>query len=79
MEENTEHLMLEYLKVLQVGQTRIERQLEEHAHRLERIELVLSTLCQQAAGVQEAVLSQSLLVGRQADRLDRIERVLENI
>lgn len=73
----TEGLVPDYLKVLQAGQDRIERQLEEQSYRLGRLEQVLSDLYQQISRQEEALVGQSLVLGRLADRLDRIERRLE--
>lgn len=77
MSEDTENLLLDYLKVLQAGQERIERQLEEQSYRLGRLEQVLSNLHQQIGQQEEPLVGQSLVLGRLADRLDRIERRLD--
>ena len=77
MNENAENLLLDYLKVLQAGQERMERQLEEQSYRLGRLEQVLSNLFQQVSRQEEALVSQSLVLGRLADRLDRIEQRLD--
>lgn len=72
----TESLMPDSF-ILQAGQERIERQLEEQSYRLGRLEQVLSDLYQQISRQEEALVGQSLVLGRLADRLDRIERRLD--
>ena len=75
--ENSENLILEHLKLFQMGQERIERKLEELTRRISNLESGQASIIQHlghlaAADAQQQVASDGFNL-----RLERIERRLE--
>ena len=77
MTDDTSNLVLEHLKRFQAGQDRIEKTLQEHTHRLGRIELSIAGLRRDISHSEEGIAEHSVRMDTLADRIDRIERRLE--
>ena len=77
MTDETTNMVLEHLKRFQAGQDRIEKTLQEHTHRLGRIELSIAGLRRDIAHGEEGIAEHSVRMDTLSDRIDRIERRLE--
>lgn len=75
--ENVENLVIEHLKQFQVGQTRIERKLEEIGRRLGNLEAGQASIIQHIGHLASVEAQQQVQTDDLSARLERIEKRLE--
>ncbi|WP_301100469.1 hypothetical protein [Propionivibrio sp.] len=79
MSENIENLMLEQLRAIRAGQDRIEFEVKEVKTRISHLENVVLGNRRDSVGAQEDIYRQQTTIDKMADRIDRIEKLLQNV
>jgi chaperonin cofactor prefoldin len=75
--ENVENLVIEHLKQFQMGQTRIERKLDELSRRLSNLESGQASIIQHIGHLALVEAQQQAQADGFNERLERIEKRLE--
>ena len=75
--ENVENLVVEHLKQFQMGQTRIERKLDEISRRLSNLESGQASIIQHIGHLASVEAQQQVQADGFSERLERIEKRLE--
>lgn len=77
--ENVENLMLEQLRAIRTGQDRIEFEVKEVKARIGHLESAVLGSRRDAVSTQDDVYRQQNTIDKMSDRIDRIEKLLQNV